>query len=68
MEQILTFDSGSLELAGGHIISEEQIDFTKGAVLSFWQSEPAPEIAEEVGSGVEEDSFGTPVPSWEKEV
>lgn len=65
-EEKLTFDSGSLELARRHVVSEKQIDFTKGSVLSLWEPEPAPNIAEQISAGVEEASFGAPVPSWKE--
>lgn len=65
-DQRLTFNSGSLELACGHMISKEQVDFAKGAILGLRQAEPAPYIAEEVGACIEESGLGAPVPSCTK--
>lgn len=66
VDQRLTFNSGSLELARRHMISKEQIDFAKGAILGLRKAEPAPQIAEEVGASIEESGLGAPVPSCMK--
>jgi len=60
----LTINLGVLELPCGDLVLKEQVDLAERAVLGFREAEPAPEVAQEVGSGVEQTSLGSPVPSF----
>ena len=51
------------ELAGGDAVGEEDIQFTVGAALGFWETEEGPDDAEGVEAEPEEAGLGTPVPS-----
>jgi hypothetical protein len=51
-----------LELPRWNTVIEQHVELAKSAVLAFWEAEPAPNVAQKVGSGVEQSSFGTPVP------
>jgi hypothetical protein len=44
------------------MVIEEQVNLTKRAVFGLRKTEPAPDVAEEVCSSIEETSFGSPVP------
>lgn len=61
---ILTVDSSVLELAGGNLVLEENIEFSECAVLGLGKSEVAPSVAQEVGACVKETSLGPPVPAY----
>jgi hypothetical protein len=50
------------ELARVDVVIEQQVNLAKGKPLCLWQTEPAPYIAEQVGAGIEQTSFGSPVP------
>lgn len=54
---------GSPELSGGHLVLEQDIEFTKGPVLGLGKSEPTPDVAKQVGTGVEETNLGSPAPA-----
>jgi hypothetical protein len=43
---------------------KEQVNFTECTVFSLGEAKPAPNIAEKICAGVEETSFGSPVPSY----
>jgi len=58
----LTINFGVLELPCRNLVVEEQVDLAKGAVFGLGKAEPAPYVAEEVSTSVEETSFGSPVP------
>lgn len=53
---------GVFEHARRDLVIEEQVDLAKAAVFGLRETEPAPDVAEEVGSGVEEAGLGSPVP------
>lgn len=59
-----TIDFSMLELPRRHPIVEEQIDLSKSPVFGLGQTEPAPDIAEQVGSSVEERGLSSPVPCY----
>jgi hypothetical protein len=59
----LTVHLGILELSRGNAIIEEHVNLTKGAILGLRKAEPAPNVAEKVGAGIKETSFGSPIPS-----
>ncbi len=44
------------------MIIEQQVDFTKCAVLGLGEAEPTPNEAEEIRTRVEETGFSAPVP------
>ena len=58
----LTVDDCGLELPCRHVIVEHDINLSERAILGLWQTEPAPDVAQQVRSGIEETGFGTPVP------
>lgn len=53
---------GILEMPGGDTLLEEDIELSISPALGFRKAEEGPEEAAEASSGVEEASFGTPVP------
>jgi hypothetical protein len=58
----LTVNFSVLKFSGWDMVVEHKVDLAEAAVLGFGKTEPAPDIAEEVGTGVEEACFGSPVP------
>lgn len=50
------------ELPSRDVVVEEQVDLAKCAVFRLRKSEPTPDEAKKVGAGIEETSFGSPVP------
>ena len=50
------------ELPSRDVVVEEQVDLAKCAVFRLREAEPAPNEAKKVGAGIEETSFGSPVP------
>lgn len=55
---------GILELACGDVVVEHQINLSKGAAFRLRQAKPAPDVAQKVGAGIEQTSFGAPIPGW----
>lgn len=51
-----------LELPRWDLVLKHQVDFAKGTILGLRKAEPAPNIAEKIGPGIEEACFGAPVP------
>ncbi len=58
----LTVDFGALEFPGVDVVLEKKINLAEGAVLGLGQSIPAPNIAQEIGTGVEQARFRSPIP------
>jgi hypothetical protein len=58
----LTINSSMFELPSRDVVVEEQVDLAKCAVFRLREAEPAPDEAKKVGAGIEETSFGSPVP------
>jgi hypothetical protein len=58
-----TFNFGRLELPGGNLILEKQIDLAERAIFRLRQTEPTPKIAKQVSARVENTGFGSPIPS-----
>lgn len=46
-----------------NVVVEEQVNLTKAAVLRLRKTEPTSNVAEKIGSSVEESGFGSPIPS-----
>lgn len=64
--QSLTVDFSILELSSRNTILEQQIDLAKRAAFGLWQTEIAPNQAQDVGPRIKETGFGTPIPCyWE---
>lgn len=61
-KRLLTVNFCILELSRRNAIVKKQIDFAKRASLGLGETKPAPNVAEEVRSGVKETGFGSPVP------
>lgn len=61
--RLLTINTGIFEFPRRDFVLEEQIDLSERPVLGLWKSEPAPDVAQEVGTCVEEGSFCPPIPS-----
>jgi len=55
-------DLGILELSRVNVIIKEHVNLSKRAILGLRKAEPAPKVAEEVGAGIKETSFGSPIP------
>jgi len=53
----------SAELTSGDLVGEEDVQFTIGTSLGFWETEKCPGDTEGVEAEPEEARFGTPVPS-----
>jgi len=60
MGELVNF--GRPEFSCMNAIVKEQVNLAECAVLGLRKAEPAPDIAEKVGAGVEEAGFGAPVP------
>lgn len=60
--------SSILEFPGEDVIVKHKVDFAKSTVFRLGQAEPAPDIAEQIGAGVEKTGFGAPVPSYNVQV
>ena len=60
----LTVDLGMLEFSGRYMILKHQVDFTKGAILGLWQTEPAPDVAQQIRAGIEETCLCSPIPCY----
>lgn len=54
-------DSGALEVARGHLLLEEDVEFGIGAALGLGKAEEGPDKAEEAGAGVEETRLSAPI-------
>lgn len=54
-------DGGSPEVAGRHLLLEEDVELGVGAALGLGKAEEGPDEAEEAGAGVEETSLSAPV-------
>lgn len=52
-EQTPTVNFGMFELPCMHTIVEKNVNFTKGAVLGLGKPEPTPDVAKQVGPGIE---------------
>jgi hypothetical protein len=52
-ERKLTIHLGVLEPPCRNLVIEEQVNLAESAVLGLGQAEPAPDIAEQVGAGIE---------------
>lgn len=61
-----TVNMSRLELSCRYTMSKEQVNFSKGPVLGFGQSEPTPYIAEQIGARVEEGRLGSPIPRYSR--
>ena len=59
----LTINSGVLEFPCGNVVVEEQVNLAKSAILRLGKTKPTPNVADKVGSRVEESGFGSPIPS-----
>jgi hypothetical protein len=44
------------------VVIEHQINLSKGAGLCLGQAEPAPDVTQKVGAGIEQAGFSAPVP------
>lgn len=55
-----------LELPRRHLVLEQQIDLSEWTVLGLRQAEVAPDIAEQIGSCVEESGLCTPIPTYKR--
>ena len=53
---------GGAELAGADLVGEEDVQFTIGTSLGFWQTEECPGDAEGVEAEPEEAGLGSPIP------
>lgn len=62
-EQPLTSNRGRFELPCRDLVVEKNVDLTERPILCFWKTEPTPNIAKQVCSGVEERALCSPVPS-----
>ena len=62
----LTVNFGRPEFSCLNAIVKEQVNLAECAVLGLRKAEPAPDVAEKVGAGVEEAGFGTPIPGYGK--
>lgn len=56
-------DSGSLELASGHVLGEEDIEFVEGSVLSLGKSEECPDEDDSGASTPDEANIASHIPS-----
>ena len=59
----LTINVSRSELPRMNMMIEQQVDLAKRPTLRLRKSEPAPDVAEQVGPCVEESRFGSPIPS-----
>ena len=60
----LTVNSGILELPRRNLVVKQQVNLAKSAVFRLREAEPAPNVAEKIGPGVEQTGFGSPIPSY----
>lgn len=52
MAKVLTVNTRVFELSCRHTVPEHEVDLTEGTVLGLWQTEPAPDVAEQVSACV----------------
>jgi hypothetical protein len=45
------------------MIIKEHVNLAKRAIFGLRKAKPAPNVAEKVGAGIKETSFGSPIPS-----
>lgn len=62
LEDILTVDLGSPKLSSRNTVVKQYVNFTECAILGLRQTEPAPDVAEEIRAGIEEGRLCSPVP------
>jgi hypothetical protein len=58
----LTVSFCSLELSCRDLVFEQQVNLAETTIFSFWQAEPAPDVAKQIRAGVKETGFGAPIP------
>jgi hypothetical protein len=63
-DMVRVYHSAS-KLSGGNALLEQDVKLAVGPALWFWETEEGPEKAAEACSGIEEASFGAPIPrTW----
>ena len=59
----LTVNFSASELPSRDLVLKEKINLAEASALGLRETEPAPEVAEQVSTGVEQGSLASPIPS-----